>query len=262
MPQRSRHFVPVGLLRSRWLSPLLLVLAWELACDGGLIPPHTLAAPSSVIGTFKDMLITGELPGNVAVSLRRALLGFSIGSATGIVLALIAGLARSGDAIIDPLVQVKRSIPVVALTPLFIIWFGIGETTKVALIAFASLLPVYINLHSGVRSVDVRLVDAARSFGLGRLGLIQHVILPAALPSLLTGLRYAMSVSVLMLVIAEQVNASEGLGFLINNARDAMRTDIIVVCLFVYALLGLSGDTLVRLIERRLLGWRPALMEA
>ncbi len=262
MQQRARSLGLKDLLRSRWLSPLLLVLVWELACDTGLIPPHTLAAPSSVLGTFKDMLVSGELPGNLAVSLRRAVFGFSIGSGLGIVLALAAGLARSGDAIIDPLIQVKRSIPVVALTPLFIIWFGIGETTKIALIAFASLLPVYINLHSGVRGVDVRLVDAARSFGLRRLELIQHVILPAALPSLLTGLRYAMSVSVLMLVIAEQVNASEGLGFLINNARDAMRTDIIVVCLFVYASLGLGGDALVRAVERRLLAWRPTLMEA
>ena len=153
-------------------------------------------------------------------------------------------------------------LAVIALTPLFIIWFGIGETTKVALIAFASMLPVYLNLHAGIRAVDVRLIDAARSFGLGRRALIAHVVLPGALPALLTGLRYSLSVSVLMLVIAEQVNASAGLGYLINNARDAMRTDIIVVCLLVYALLGLSGDTLIRAAERRTLAWRPSLMEA
>jgi sulfonate transport system permease protein len=250
------------LLQARWLSPIVLVLLWELASRTGLIPPHVLAAPSSVLGTFGEMLASGELVTNVAVSLRRALIGLAIGSSIGIILALCAGLLRRGDALIDPLVQVKRTIPVVALTPLFIIWFGIGETTKIALIAFAVLLPIYINLHQGIRGVDVRLVDAARSFGLNRAGLILHVVLPGALPSLLTGLRYAMSISVLMLVIAEQINASAGLGFLINNARDAMRTDIIVVCLLVYAILGLGGDTLIRAIERRALAWRPSLVEA
>lgn len=251
-----------SLLQARWLSPLALLLVWEVACRTGLIPPHTLAAPSSVLGTFGAMLASGELPSNVAVSLRRAALGLLFGSGVGVALALAAGLARRGDAWIDPLVQVKRTIPVVALTPLFIIWFGIGETTKVALIAFAAMLPVYINLHAGIRGVDVRLMDAARSFGLGRAALIREVVLPGALPALLTGLRYALSISVLMLVFAEQINASAGLGFLINNARDAMRTDIIVVCLLVYALLGLAGDALVRAIEARTLAWRPTLREA
>lgn len=250
------------LLQARWLSPIALLLLWELASRSGLIPPQTLAAPSSVLNTLLQMTASGELPINVAVSLRRAILGFAIGSSAGVILALCAGLLRRGDALIDPLVQIKRTLPVVALTPLFIIWFGIGETTKIALIAFASLLPVYINLHQGIRGIDVRLVDAARSFGLGRAALIGHVILPGALPSLLTGLRYSLSVSVLMLVIAEQVNASAGLGYLILNARDAMRTDIIVVCLMVYALLGLAGDTLIRAFERRALAWRPSLMEA
>lgn len=249
-------------LAARWLSPLALVLVWEAACRAGVIPEHTLAAPSSVLGTLWEMLASGELVRNVAVSLRRALLGLVFGFGAGVVLALAAGLARRGDALIDPLVQVKRTIPVVALTPLFIIWFGIGEATKVLLIAFAVLLPVYINLYQGIRGVDLRLMDAARSFGLGRAALIRHVVLPGALPSLLTGLRYALSIAVLMLVFAEQINASAGLGFLINNARDAMRTDIIVVCLLVYALLGLGGDALVRRIEARSLAWRPSLVKA
>ena len=248
------------ILQARWLSPLALLLGWELASRAGLIPDHILAAPSSVLTSLLSMTASGELPLNLIVSLRRAALGFAIGSGLGIALALIAGLARRGDALIDPLVQIKRTLPVVALTPLFIIWFGIGETTKIALIAFASLLPVYINLHQGIRGIDVRLVDAARSFGLNRWALIRHAILPGALPSLLTGLRYSLSVSVLMLVIAEQVNASAGLGFLVLNARDAMRTDIIVVCLMVYAILGLGADWLVRSIENRALVWRPSIM--
>ncbi|WP_343046821.1 ABC transporter permease [Sphingomonas chungangi] len=249
-------------LQARWLSPVALLLLWELASRTGVIPDHILAAPSSVVRSLFGMTASGELPLNLAVSLRRAALGFAIGSSLGVVLALAAGLLRRGDALIDPIIQIKRTLPVVALTPLFIIWFGIGETTKIALIAFASMLPVYINLHQGIRGIDIRLVDAARSFGLGRAALIGNVILPGALPSLLTGLRYSLSISVLMLVIAEQVNASAGLGFMIQNARDAMRTDIIVVCLMVYALLGLAGDSLIRAIESKALAWRPTLVEA
>jgi sulfonate transport system permease protein len=247
---------------ARWMSPFLLVLVWESGSRAGLIPEHVLASPSSVIDTMLAMIVSGELPRNLLASLGRAAAGLSIGVSLGVGFGLCAGLSRSGDAVIDPLVQIKRTIPVVALTPLFIVWFGIGETSKVALIAFATIFPVYLNLHQGIRAVDARLIDAARSFGLSRAELIRHVILPGALPSLLVGLRYSLSIAVLMLVIAEQINATTGLGYLINNAREMMRTDIIVVCLFVYALLGLGGDTLVRAIETRLLAWRPSILES
>ncbi|WP_375395584.1 ABC transporter permease [uncultured Sphingomonas sp.] len=245
---------------ARWLSPILLLALWELGSRTGVIPERTLAAPSSVVSTMIAMTASGELPHNVAVSLVRAGLGLAFGVGAGVVLGLAAGLSRQGNAAIDPLLQIKRTIPVVALTPLFIVWFGIGETTKIALIAFATMLPVYLNLYEGIRGVDVRLIDAARSFGLSRFDLIRDVILPGTLPALIVGLRYALSIAVLMLVIAEQINASAGLGYLINNARDFMRTDIIVVCLLVYALLGLAGDLLMRAIERRALAWRPSVM--
>lgn len=253
---------PASLLRSRWLSPLLLLLIWEGAARSGLVPAHTLAAPSSVIATLVQMVASGELPSNLLVSFGRVAIGLGLGVSLGIVLGLAAGLSRRGEAVVDPLVQIKRTIPVVALAPLFIVWFGIGETTKVLLIAFATMFPVYLNLVGGIRSVDKRLVDAALSFGLNRRQLIAHVILPGALPSLLVGLRYALTISIVMLVIAEQINASAGLGFLVNNARDFMRTDIIMVCLMVYALLGLGADGLVRLVEARALAWRPRLVEA
>ncbi|WP_277981710.1 ABC transporter permease [Sphingomonas phyllosphaerae] len=248
--------------RSRLLTPLLLLASWELASRAGLIPQHVLAAPSAVFATMLGMIASGELPANLLVSFRRVALGLAFGFGTGVVLALIAGLSRAGEAWVDPLLQIKRAIPVVALAPLFIVWFGIGETTKVALIAFATLFPVYLNLYNGIRGVDRRLLDAASSFGLDRWQLIVHVILPGALPSLLVGLRYALTIAIVMLVIAEQINASAGLGFLVNNARDFMRTDIIVVCLMVYALLGLGADLIVRTLEDRALAWRPKLVEA
>jgi sulfonate transport system permease protein len=144
---------------------------------------------------------------------------------------------------------------------LLIVWLGIGEAAKVALIAFATTFPIYLNLYSGVRGADVRLVEAARSFGLTKLEVIWHVILPDALPSFLVGLRYALSVSVLILVAAEQINAQAGLGYLVNNARDFMRTDVLVVCLLVYAFLGLTADFIVRTLERKALAWRRSIVE-
>ncbi len=253
--------LPQRLRSQRWVSPLVFLLLWEAGSRSGLIPEHTLAAPSKVVATLLHMIASGELRDNLAVSALRVLAGLTIGGTVGVVLALIAGLSQSGEVTVDPIIQIKRSIPTLALTPLFIVWFGIGETPKVALIAFASIFPIYLNLYSGIRGVDVRLLEGARSFGLTRAELIWHVILPGALPSLLVGLRYSFSVAILVLVVAEQINASAGLGYLVNNARDFMRTDIIVVCLLVYAALGLGADWLVRSIERRTLVWRPSILE-
>ena len=257
-PSRSPWYA--RFTRARWLSPLVVLALWELVARTGVIPARTLAAPSSVAATLVAMLASGELPSNLLVSFGRVGLGLGIGVSLGIALALVAGLSRPGEAAVDSPLQMLRTLPTLALSPLFIVWFGIGETPKVALIAFGSLFPVYLNLYNGIRGVDVRLVDAARSFGLRGAALIRHVILPGALPSLLVGLRYSLSVAVLVLVVAEQINATSGLGYLINNARDFMRTDVIVVCLIVYAALGLAADLLVRTLEARALAWRPKLV--
>ncbi|AOR75373.1 ABC transporter permease [Novosphingobium resinovorum] len=245
---------------ARWLSPLLLLAVLEAGSGSGLIPERTLAAPSQVLATLWAMTVSGELTDNLAVSFLRIIAGLAIGVTTGIVLALVAGLSRQGEVAVDPLMQIKRTIPTLALTPLFIVWFGIGETPKIALIAFASIFPVYLNLYGGIRGIDVRLLEGARSLGLSRAAQVWHVILPGALPALLVGLRYSLSVSVLVLVVAEQINATAGLGYLINNARDFMRTDIILVCLMVYAVLGLAADGLVRAVESRALVWRPSIV--
>ena len=248
------------LARARWVSPALFLLLWELGSRTGLIPGRILAAPSTVLQALGELTATGELPANLAVSLARVAAGLGIGLLVGTILAVIAGLSRAGETAIDPLMQIKRTIPSLALTPLFIVWFGIGEAPKIALIAVATIFPIYLNLFSGIRSVDARLVEAARSYGLSEAALVWHVILPGALPGFLVGLRYASGVALLVLVVAEQINASAGLGLLINNARDFMRTDIIVVCLLVYAALGLTADLAVRVIERRALAWRPSFL--
>jgi sulfonate transport system permease protein len=238
-----------------------LLLLWEAGSRLGIIPPRVLAAPSAVAETFWQLTVSGELPSNLIVSLGRAAAGLLIALSVAVTFGLLSGLSRWGETLIDPLMQIKRTIPSLALTPLFIVWFGIGETPKIALIAVAATFPLYLNLFAGIRGVDVRLVEAARSFGLTGWSLVREVILPGALPSFFVGLRYALGVSVLVLVVAEQINAQAGLGHLINNARDFMRTDIIVVCLLVYALLGLGADALVRTLERKTLAWRPSLVE-
>ncbi|MBB3213456.1 sulfonate transport system permease protein [Herbaspirillum sp. Sphag1AN] len=255
--------------QQRWLrallrratSPLVIVLLWELASRTGVLPDRILAAPSQIASTFATLVASGEMGSNLLVSLGRVLTGLSISLTIGTGLALIAGLSRRGEFIVDAPMQMVRTLPFVGLVPLFIVWFGIGDFTKISLIAFATTFPMYLTLYSGIRSIDAKLIEAGRLFGLGHLGLIWHVVLPGALPSFLLGLRYALGVSWLSLVIVEQINATAGIGYLINNARDFMRTDIIVVCLMVYSLLGLLTDVLVRGIEQVALAWRPSFIK-
>ena len=243
----------------RYASAVALLLAWEALSRAGVIPARTIAAPSAILASAWALTITGELPANLLVSLARVAAGFAIGSVIGVVLATLAGLSRLGEDVVDAPMQMLRTLPFLALVPLFILWFGIGEVPKVALVALGTVFPVYLNLFAGLRGVDPKLVEAARVFGLGRLALIRRVMLPGALPSLLTGLRYALGVSWLSLVVAEQINANAGIGHMINDARDFLRTDVIVVGLLVYALLGLTADAMVRAVERRALRWRPGL---
>jgi len=250
----------LGRLR-RFASPLLLVLLWQAASMAGLISPRTLAAPSTVLASAWELLLSGELPHHLLVSLGRVALGLGIGVTAGTALALVAGLSRLGEEIVDAPLQMLRTLPFLALVPLFILWFGIGEVPKVALVALGTTFPVYLTLFAGIRGVDPKLLEAGRVFGLDRRGMVRHVVLPGALPSGLVGLRYALGTAWLSLVIAEQINATAGIGFLINDARDFLRTDVIVVGLLVYALLGLGAAALMRAVERRALSWRPALIK-
>ena len=228
----------------------------------GLISARTLAAPSAILRAAWELTLSGELPYHLFVSLQRVLIGFGLGVGAGTVLAIIAGLSRRGEDIVDAPMQALRTLPFLALVPLFILWFGIGELPKVLLVALGTIFPVYLNLFAGIRGVDPKLAEAGRIFGLDRTGLVWNVILPGAMPSLLTGLRYGLGVAWLSLVVAEQINASTGIGYLINDAREFLRTDVIVVGLLVYALLGLAADGLVRTLERRMLAWRPQLVRS
>lgn len=240
----------------RVLGPLAIVLAWQLACSLGLVSTRVLAAPSTVADTAWDLLKTGELQEHLWVSLGRVARGLGIGVSLGLSLALLAGLFRLGEDLLDPPLQMLRTLPILALVPLFILWFGIGETPKILLVALGTLFPIYLNTYAGIRGIDQKMVEAASTLQLSRTALIVHVILPGALPSALVGLRYSMGIAWLVLVISEQINATAGIGYLMTNAREFLRTDIIVVGLVVYSLLGLLTDALVRGLERRVLAWR------
>ena len=243
-------------------GPVALVGLWHLASVSGVLPSEVLAGPATVLDSAAKLIRTGELQDAILVSLRRAMTGLAIGGSIGMALAVIAGLTRLGEDLVDAPMQMLRTVPNVALIPLLIIWFGIGEAPKVALIALATAFPLYLNVYAGIRGVDQSLVEAGRTLGLSRAGLVWHVILPGALPNALVGLRYSLGIAWLALVFGEQINATAGVGYLMANAREFFQTDVIVVCLVVYALLGLVVDLVVRTLERIFLAWRPSFTGA
>ncbi|MDT7951675.1 MAG: ABC transporter permease subunit [Acetobacteraceae bacterium] len=246
----------------RLASPLAVLVLWQAASSLGLLSPRVLASPLQILAVGWTLALSGDLGHNVLVSLGRVAAGLTIGVSIGTLLALIAGLSRLGEDIIDAPVQMLRTLPFLALVPLFILWLGIGETPKVALVALGTAFPIYINLFAGIRGVDPKLAEMGRVFGLSRRGVIRHIVLPGALPSALVGFRYSLSVAWLSLVVAEQINANAGIGYMISDARDFLRTDVILVGLLLYALLGLTVDALVRALERRMLAWKPSLVRA
>jgi sulfonate transport system permease protein len=241
------------------LGPVALVIIWELASQTGLLSPRQLAAPSTALVTMAKMTLNGTLAPHLLASAERAYLGLAIGVVLGLVLALVSGLTRAGEASIDGLVQIKRAIPTLALIPLGILWLGIGEAMKIAIIALSVLIPIYINTHAALKGIDVRFVELARTVGLSRLEFVRRVALPGALPGFFTGLRLAVTTCWTALVVLEQINTTQGIGYLMNRARDYGQTDIIVVGLIVYATLGLLSDGLVRLWERRALSYRKVI---
>ena len=244
----------------RWLrrlsGPALILLAWWVATAVGLFDARVLPSPGEVWDAAVELTRSGKLPDAFWSSFKRVFWGTLYGVSAGVAIAVVAGITRRGDDLLDPTMQIVKAVPKYALVPLFIIWLGVGESSKVLLIALATATPVYVNTYSAIRAVDQRLVDAARSFGLSSAGLVRHVVLPGSLPGFFSGLRISMANAWLALIVAEQINASSGLGQLTFEARSFTRTDWIMVVVVVYAILGLLSLGLVRLLERRFLQWR------
>lgn len=248
---------PLGI----YTVPLLIVGLWQLLCSTGRIPMTIAASPVQVVQAGIHLWQVGApstLGEDLRVSLTRALVGLAIGASVAAVAATIAGLSRFGEQLFNGPVQIFNTVPFLALLPVMIMWFGIGEESKVLLIALGAGIPVYINLFAGIRGVDQRLVEMARVAGAGRWRVVTRVLLPGALPAALVGLRFALAYSVLGLVVAEQINATSGIGFMITQAQTYDRLDEMFLGLAIYAILGLAADQLVRVLERVLLVWRPA----
>jgi sulfonate transport system permease protein len=250
----------------RLISPVAAVALWQLLSSAGLIPAQKLPPPPTIWRTAVTLVTTnspayGTLQDAMLVSLERMAVGFAIGGTIAVLLALVAGLSRFGENTIDPLLQILRMLPLFGLIPVFIVWFGIGELPKIILIALGAAIPLYLNTFAGIRSVDAKLAEVGQVLRLSKAETIRHVILPGALPQALVGLRQSLGVAWLALVVAEQVNANAGLGFMISQATQFLRNDVILVALAVYAVLGLITDALVRLLERRALTWRRGLLE-
>jgi len=240
----------------RALGPLALIGVWAWTSHTGALSDDLLASPGEVVRTARELWSSGQLPDALGVSLRRAGLGLLFGVGVGLTLGVLTGFSRLGEELLDSTVQLLRTIPFLALVPLFMVWFGIGESARVILIAVATAFPMYVSASGGVRNVDRKLVEAMRSFGVGRFALVREVVLPGALPALLSGLRLSLTLSVIALIAAEEINSTSGIGYLMSQAQGFSRTDILTVCILVYGVLGLLADIIVRVLERVLMPWR------
>ena len=251
----SKHFAP-------WAVPLLLVAGWQVAVDTGHVSARVLPAPSAVIAAGWRLTRSHELPLHLWESFKRATVGLAIGGGLGLALGFLNGLSCWANRLFDSSIQMGRNVPHLALIPLVILWFGVGEEAKQFLIVIGVLFPLYINTVHGIRSIDPKLIEMGRVYGLGRWGLFRQVVLPGALPSILVGLRYALGIMWLTLIVAETIASSDGIGFMTMNARDFMQTDVLLLGIGLYALLGKLADTFARLLERWLLRWNPAYRAA
>lgn len=245
-----------------WLVPAGLVVLWQVSSSLGWLPRTVLPAPSSVIGAGWRLGVDGTLGHNLLVSFARAFAGFLIGGAIGFGLGLLNGLSRTGEKLLDPTLQMIRNIPHLALIPLVIIWFGIEESARLFLVALGVFFPVYLNTLHGVRNVDPQLIEMGRIYGMDNKALFAKVILPGALPSIFVGLRFALGVMWLTLIVAETIAANSGIGHMAMAAREFMQTDIVVLSIVIYALLGKLADSATRFLETRFLAWNPAYAKA
>ena len=253
--QRSRG----ASLALRALLPAAVIFLWWGLTGSGVIKGDELASPTSTWNNFTFLLLHQDLLGDIGVSAARAAMGLLIGGGIGLLLGLIVGLFALGEEIFDSSLQMLRTLPYPAFIFLFIVWFGIGETAKVLLIALACATPMYLNVSNGVRNVDRKIVEAARTFGLRGWKLVRQVVFPLALPSILNGLRFAAGISVVALVFAETIAASQGIGYLVTQASSFENMPTLVVCIIIYALLGITADVLVRILERVTMPWRRHL---
>jgi sulfonate transport system permease protein len=245
-------------LAGPWLVPLGLIIVWQIFAGSGLIPHRILPSPLEVMQAGFHLTLTGEMPMHLWESSQRALAGLVIGGTIGFVLGLLNGLVGPANLLFDSSLQMLRNIPHLAMIPLVILWFGIGEPAKLFLIVIGVFFPIYVNTIHGIRSTDPKLIEMGRIYGLRPWELLITVVLPSALPSILVGLRYALGIMWLTLIVAETIACTNGIGYMTMNAREFLQTDIVLVGILLYAILGKLADTITRALEAWLLRWNPA----
>jgi len=241
------------------ILPVLILIGWTALSKSSWVPSLTMPSPWGTVLELKSMFGNQHLASNIGVSLTRAVVGLLFGGAFGFVVGLFSGLTKIGEELFDATLQALRAIPFIALIPLFILWFGIGETPKILVVALASYFPMYINTAGGVRNVDRKVVEAAKTFGVERLALLRQVILPLALPQILTGLSLSMVVSILALVAGETISSQNGIGYLLLNSQAYQRNYEVFACVVLYAIMGLGAAAIVKLLERLCLKWREGV---
>ena len=253
-PLRRRLRWPLGI----YTTPVAILMVWEILARTGILKPTYAPPPSDILSTTVELWRDGILGPDLSISLQRAGIGLAIGLSVGILTGVLGGFLRTGEYVFNGVAQILNTIPLLAVLPLFVVWFGIDELTKVLLIGFGAGVPMYLNLFAAIRGVDQRLIEMARTTGAGPWRIVSRVLVPGALPGFLVGLRFSLAYSILGLVAAETVNADEGLGFLITQAQTYLQTNKVFVGLVIYSILGLLADQFVRMLERVLLRWRPS----
>lgn len=241
-----------------WLVPVGLLIIWQILSQLGLIPTRILPAPTKIVDATLRLTASGELLGHVRISTWRALTGFAIGGSVGLILGVLNGVSPIAEKLLDSSIQMIRNVPHLALIPLVILWFGIGDEARIFLVILGVFFPIYINTFHGIRSIDPNLIEMGQVYGLNRQELFSQIILPGALPNVLVGLRYALGLMWLTLIVAETIAANSGIGYMAMNAREFMQTDVVVLSILLYALLGKFADSAVRWLERSLLPWHPS----
>lgn len=248
---RRRLRVPLG-----WIVPVAVLVLWWAAYHAQWVNPVLFSSPWEVTRTLWAAILDGSFGTNLVASLTRWLLGFGIGAVLGLLFGALTGLSRTAERLLDPTFQMLRTIPIMGLVPLFIVWFGLGELPKVLLIAIAAYFLVYIQMYAGIRNIDRKLIEVGRMYELSTAQMLRRIIIPAAMPSILQGIRLGLGVAWLALVIAELTGANVGIGFWMQQGREFVRVDIVLAALIVFAAIGKIVDSLVRLLESRLLSWR------
>ena len=253
----ARLAASVGQRLLPWLVPVALIALWQASSQLGWLSSRVLPAPVDVVLAAWALTASGELWAHVQVSAGRALTGLAIGGGLGLLLGLLTGSVRVAETLLDTSIQMVRNIPALALIPLVILWFGIDETAKLFLIAVSVFFPIYLNTFHGIRSVDPGLIEMGRTYGLNRWQLYRQIILPGALSSILVGLRFSLGLMWVILIVAETISAQAGIGYLTMNAREFLQTDIVLVGILLYALLGKLADLFAKALERWWLRWHP-----